>query len=40
MSGPGFTRPDLCSIRAAAEHAGFVGAACGLISADHPAGGG
>ena len=34
MSDPGFTRPDLCSIRAAAEQAEFAGAARGLLSAD------
>ena len=34
MSGPGFTRPDLCSIRAAAEQAEFAVAARSLLSAD------
>ena len=34
MSGPGFTRPDLCSIRAAAEQAEHAGAVRGLLSAD------
>ena len=37
MSYPGFTRPDLCSIRAAAEQAELAEAACGGLSADgHP----
>jgi hypothetical protein len=34
MSDPGFTRPDLCSIPAAAEQAEFAGAARGLLSTD------
>jgi hypothetical protein len=34
MSDPAFTRPDLFSIRAAAEHAGFADAVRGLLSAD------
>jgi hypothetical protein len=34
MSGPGFTPPDLCSIRAAAEQAEHAGAVQGLLSAD------
>jgi hypothetical protein len=33
----GFTRPDLCSIRAADSHADYAGAARSLLSADsHP----
>jgi hypothetical protein len=34
MSDPGFTRPDLCSIRAAAEQTEHSGAVCGVLSAD------
>lgn len=34
MSGPGFTRPDLCSIRAATGQAESVGAVRDLLSAD------
>jgi hypothetical protein len=34
MSDSGLTRPDLCSIRAAAEQAEFAGPARGLLSAD------
>jgi hypothetical protein len=34
MSGPGFARPDLCSIRAAAEHEERAGAVRGGFSAD------
>ena len=34
MSDPGFTRSDLCSIRAAAEQAEFAGAARCLLNAD------
>ena len=33
MSGPGFTRPDLCSIRAAAEQEELAEAVCGGFSA-------
>ena len=37
MSEPGFARSDLCSIRAAAEQAGFADPARRLLSADgHP----
>jgi hypothetical protein len=37
MPGPGFTRPDLCSIRAAAEQEELAGAVRGGLSADgHP----
>ena len=37
MPDPGFTRPDLCSIRAAAEQAEHAGAVRGGLSADgHP----
>ena len=37
MPDPGFTRPDLCSIRAAAGQAEPAGAVCGGLSADgHP----
>ena len=37
MPDPGFTRPDLCSIRAAAGRAELAGAARGGLSADgHP----
>ena len=33
----GFTRPDLCSIRAADSHADYAGAARSLLGADiHP----
>lgn len=32
MSGPGFTRPDLCSICAAAEQTEFADAISGLLS--------
>ncbi len=37
MSDPGFTRSDLCSIRAAAEQAEFAGAAraCSTPTATH-----
>jgi hypothetical protein len=34
MSGPGFTRPDLCSISAATEQTEFADAVSGLLSAD------
>jgi hypothetical protein len=34
MSDLGFTRPDLCSIRAADEQAEFAGAVRGVLSAD------
>ena len=34
MSGPGFTRPDLCSIRAIDSRAEFADAARGVPSAD------
>ncbi len=34
MPGPGITRPDLCSKRAAARQAEFADAACGPLSAD------
>jgi len=34
MPGPGFTRPDLCSKRAAARQAEFADAARGPLSAD------
>ena len=34
MSGPGFTRPDLCSISAATEQTEFTDAVSGLLSAD------
>jgi len=34
MSHLGFTQPDLCSIRAAAEQAGPAGAVRGALSAD------
>jgi hypothetical protein len=34
MSGPRFARPDLCSIRAAAEHEELAEAARGGFSAD------
>jgi hypothetical protein len=34
MSGPGFARPDLCSIRAAAEQEELAGAVRGAFSAD------
>ncbi len=34
MSDPGFTRPDLCSIRVIASCAEFAGAARGVLSAD------
>ena len=37
MPDPGFTRPDLYSIRAAAGQAEPAGAVCGGLSADgHP----
>jgi hypothetical protein len=37
MPDPGLTRPDLCSIRAAAGQAELAGAACGRLNADgHP----
>jgi hypothetical protein len=40
MPDPGFTRPDLCSIRAAAGQAELAGAVRGGLSADgHPLGG-
>jgi hypothetical protein len=34
MSGPGFTRPDLCSIRAATEQTDSADAVSSLLSAD------
>jgi hypothetical protein len=34
MSGPDFTQPDLCSIRAATGQAESAGAVRGLLSAD------
>jgi hypothetical protein len=34
MSGPGFTRPDLCSISAATEQTEFADAVSGLLSSD------
>ena len=34
MSGPGFTQPDLCSIRAATGQAESADAVRGLLSAD------
>jgi hypothetical protein len=34
MPGPGITRPDLCSKRAAASQAAFADTACGPLSAD------
>ena len=33
MSGPGFTRPDLCSISAATQQAGFAGAVAACSAA-------
>jgi hypothetical protein len=33
MSKPGLSRPDVCSIRAAARHAAFAEAAPGLLGA-------
>ena len=38
MSGPGFARPDLCSIRAAAEQDERAEAVCGGFSANCPLG--
>jgi hypothetical protein len=34
MSGPGFTRPDLCSISAATKQIEFADAVSGLLRAD------
>ncbi len=34
MPHPGFTRPDLCSIRAATEQAELAEAVCGVLGAD------
>jgi hypothetical protein len=37
MSGPGFVRPDLCSIRAAGEQDKLAeGVRCGFSSAGYP----